>query len=154
MSEGIERAKKLCIDHVNQKQQSALIVACKHGHSDCVEYLVNNGADPMLADERRHNTALHFAALYGHSDCIHKLLSSRISHSPPQGPQVTMAVSHILCSDEGNIRFIDRHNGWGLSALHIAVFQGSVNSVRTLLRNGASLDSIIIPAKIENSPIR
>lgn len=26
------------------------------------------------------------------------------------------------------MKFIDRHNGWGLSALHIAVFQGSVST--------------------------
>lgn len=46
-------------------------------HSDCVEYLVTNGADPLVADARRHNTCLHFAALYGHTDCVHKLLGSR-----------------------------------------------------------------------------
>jgi hypothetical protein len=34
------------------------------------------------------------------------------------------------------------------------VFQGSIISVRTLLRNGAALDSIIVPSKIESSPIR
>jgi hypothetical protein len=40
-------------------------------------------------------------------------------------------VAHMPCADEdgtANIRFIDRHNGWGLTALHIAVFQGSVNT--------------------------
>lgn len=31
MSEGPERAKRLCIDHTNAKKQSALMVACKHG---------------------------------------------------------------------------------------------------------------------------
>lgn len=46
-----------------------------------------------------------------------------------QGRQ--LCVAQIPCQDEDdtvNIRFIDRHNGWGLAALHIAVFQGSVNS--------------------------
>jgi ankyrin repeat protein len=129
MSEGIERAKKLCIDHTNIKRQSALIVACKHGHSDCVEYLVTNGSDPMICDERRHNTALHFAALYGHSDCIHKLLSSRISHGPQ--PQVTTSVALIPCPDEGNIRFIDRHNGWGLRSVSCWFFLVIIHEKRT-----------------------
>lgn len=26
------------------------------------------------------------------------------------------------------IKFVDSHNGWGLTALHIAVFQGAVNT--------------------------
>ena len=47
----------------------------------------------------------------------------------PQGR--THSVAQILCKDEDetpDTRFIDRHNGWGLTALHIAVFQGSVHT--------------------------
>lgn len=44
-----------------------------------------------------------------------------------QGRQVPVA--QIPCVDDGTTtKFIDRHNGWGLSALHIAVFQGSVST--------------------------
>ncbi|PNH07652.1 putative E3 ubiquitin-protein ligase [Tetrabaena socialis] len=150
MTEGPERAKKNCIDHANSKRQTALMVACKHGHPDCVEYLVTNGGDPLLTDERRHNTCLHFAALYGHSECVHKLLNSRAAYRV-QGRQVPVA--QIPCADDG-VKFIDRHNGWGLSALHIAVFQGSVSTVRALLRHGADMESIISASKVENSPIR
>ena len=42
-----------------------------------------------------------------------------------------MTVANITCRDEDdtpNTRFVDRHNGWGLTALHIAVFQGSVHT--------------------------
>ncbi len=91
-----------------------------------MEYLATNGADPLLTDERRHNTCLHFAALYGHSECVHKLLGSRAGYRV-QGRQ--LAVAHLPCTDgDPSVRFIDRHNGWGLSALHIAVFQGSVST--------------------------
>lgn len=31
MVEGVDKAKRLCIDHTNAKKQSALMVACKHG---------------------------------------------------------------------------------------------------------------------------
>ncbi|GLC42508.1 hypothetical protein PLESTB_001105600 [Pleodorina starrii] len=152
MTEGPERAKKNCIDHANSKRQTALMVACKHGHPDCVEYLVTNGGDPLLTDERRHNTCLHFAALYGHSECVHKLLGSRAAYRV-QGRQVPVA--QIPCGDDGSsVKFIDRHNGWGLSALHIAVFQGSVSTVRALLRHGADVESVICASKVENSPIR
>eukprot|EP00798_Chlamydomonas_sp_ICE-L_P015775 gene15775-21898_t len=138
MVDGPERAKKDCIDHSNQKKQTALMVACKHGHADSVEYLVTNGAEPLMWDERRHNSCLHFAALYGHSECVHKLLGSRAGDE----------------DDTVYVKFIDRHNGWGLTALHIAVFQGSVDTVRALLRHGANLESVIISSKVENSPIR
>ncbi|GIL80568.1 hypothetical protein Vretimale_16011 [Volvox reticuliferus] len=152
MTEGPERAKKICIDHANSKRQTALMVACKHGHPDCVEYLVTNGGDPLLTDERRHNTCLHFAALYGHSECVHKLLGSRAAYRI-QGRQVPVA--QVPCIDDGaTVKFIDRHNGWGLSALHIAVFQGSASTVRALLRHGADVESVICASKVENSPIR
>ena len=40
-------------------------------------------------------------------------------------------VAHIPCIndvDGSQVQFVDGHNGWGLTALHIAVFQGSVNT--------------------------
>eukprot|EP00798_Chlamydomonas_sp_ICE-L_P010137 gene10137-8039_t len=130
MSAGPEKAKKACIDRPNLKKQTAIMVACKHGHPDCVEYLVTNGADPLIFDERRHNSCLHFAEI---------------------------RVAQLPCLDEDGltiVKFIDRHNGWGLTALQIAVFQGSISAVRAILRHGANLESSIIPSKVENSPIR
>lgn len=81
--EGVEKAKLHCIDHTNAKRQSALIVACKHGHPECVEYLITNGAEPLITDARRRNTCLHYAALYGRSDCVHKLLCSGATYNTP-----------------------------------------------------------------------
>lgn len=60
---------------------TCLAFSCTRRHPDCVEYLVTNGADPLLTDERRHNTCLHFSALYGHSECVHKLLGARSGQS-------------------------------------------------------------------------
>ena len=44
-----------------------------------------------------------------------------------------MTIAQLLtrdgtAADAPTTRFVDRHNGWGLSALHIAVFQGSVQT--------------------------
>ena len=80
-----------------------------------MEYLVTNGADPLICDERRHNTCLHFASLYGHSDCVNKLLGSRIVDQvqewfmigdglSPQGED-RQTVGQVLC-DAG------RGGGW------------------------------------------
>lgn len=155
MCEGPDKAKRHCIDHTNSKRQTPLIVSCKHGHPECVEYLITNGADPLVTDERRRNTCLHFAALYGRSECVQKLLGSRASYAVQGGRQVPIA--QIPCQGEGSpatVKFIDHHNGWGLTALHLAVFQGSASTVRVLLRHGAALDSVLITAKVENSPVR
>ena len=48
-----------------------------------------------------------------------------------QGRQMTIAqllTRDGTAADAPTTRFVDRHNGWGLSALHIAVFQGSVQT--------------------------
>jgi hypothetical protein len=37
-------------------------------------------------------------------------------------------LADIPCFDEDNstlVKFIDRHNGWGLTALHLATYKGS-----------------------------
>ena len=42
-----------------------------------------------------------------------------------------MPVARIQCIndvDGSQVQFVNAHNGWGLTALHIAVFQGSVNT--------------------------
>jgi hypothetical protein len=36
--------------------------------------------------------------------------------------------AEIPCFDEDNatlVKFVDRHNGWGLTALHLATYKGS-----------------------------
>lgn len=46
---------------------------------------------------------------------------------------IQVPVAHIPCIndvDGSQVQFVDGHNGWGLTALHIAVFQGSVNTGR------------------------
>lgn len=65
-------------------------------HPDCVEYLVTNGADPLLTDERRRNTCLHFASLYGHSECVHKLLGSRAAYRAQVGDDEVVR-SSVVC---------------------------------------------------------
>lgn len=45
MVEGVDKAKRLCIDHTNAKKQSALMVACKHG---CVPFNVAKNGDSTL----------------------------------------------------------------------------------------------------------
>lgn len=140
--EGPDRAKKHCINHTNVKGQSALMLACGNGYASCVEYLVNNGANPFLFDLQRRNTCLHLAASHCRNECIYKLLGSSVT-TPVEGANAA-SVAEVSCTDihnQYNVRYVDLHNGWGMTALHIAVMKSSTATVRALLRRGARLDS-------------
>lgn len=88
-----------------------------------------NGASPLVLDNSRHNTALHWAASACRSECVQRLLGSAATFQMQSGEVVRIA--DIPCFDEDNstlVKFVDRHNGWGLTALHIAVFKGSTST--------------------------
>ncbi|KAF6266367.1 ankyrin repeat-containing domain protein [Scenedesmus sp. NREL 46B-D3] len=126
IAHGPAKAKQRCINHTNHKGHSALILACMHGHSQCVEALVCNGASPLVLDNSRHSTALHWAASACRSECVQQLLGSRATFQMQSGEVVRIA--DIPCFDEDGrtlVKYVDRHNGWGLTPLHIAVFKGS-----------------------------
>eukprot|EP00775_Hariotina_reticulata_P007519 gene7519-7730_t len=155
MAVGPSKAKQRCINHTNHKGQSALTLACMNGHAQCVESLICNGASPLALDVARHNTALHWAASCCRSDCVQRLLSSSTAFQMRSGQVVQ--ISEIPCFDEDNVtlvKFVDRHNGWGLTALHLAVFKGSHSTVRALLRGGASLVSVTVAGAVSNNPVR
>lgn len=152
--DGPEKAKKNCINHTSLRGQSALLLACMNGHSQCVEYLINNGANPLICDETRQNTCLHWAASFCRSECVIKLLGGRATVQIRNGEVVPIA--DIPCPDDdpsGFSRFVDKHNGWGWTALHIAVFKGSISTVRALLRTRASLTARTTVGRVNGSPM-
>jgi hypothetical protein len=51
------------------------LYCCRHA----AQYLICNGASPLIVDHYRHNTCLHWSAAHCRSDCITKLLTSRAS---------------------------------------------------------------------------
>ncbi len=61
-----------------------------------VEYLVLNGANPLILDASRHNSCLIWAAAHAHADCVARLL--RGSHELPGGR--ACAIGEIPCFDE------------------------------------------------------
>lgn len=88
-----------------------------------------NGASPLVLDNSRHNTALHWAASACRSECVQRLLGSRATFRMQSGEVVP--IPEIPCYDEDNVtlvKYVDRHNGWGLTALHMAAFKGSTST--------------------------
>lgn len=94
-----------------------------------VETLVCNGASPLALDAARHNTALHWAASMCRAECVSRLLGGGATFRLQSGELVPIAM--IPCFDEDPeslVQFVDRHNGWGMTALHLAAFRGSTST--------------------------
>jgi ankyrin repeat protein len=62
-----------------------LMYASRHGYTECVEELINAGADVSLRGDgvALHRTALEFACEHAHVDCV-KLLLSALDKCPPK----------------------------------------------------------------------
>eukprot|EP00891_Asterochloris_glomerata_P008887 jgi/Astpho2/8887/Aster-x0830 len=114
----------------NMYGQTALMLACKNGHADCVEFLLNQGADAMLKDKIHCRTCLHYAAWNGWSQCIDILLSHPSTQNPTDGEA---SGRNPAFRDMANIR-----SESGFTPLHFAVSGGNISAVKALLQYGAS----------------
>tara|TARA_A100001037_G_scaffold276386_1_gene275638 strand:+ start:189 stop:611 length:423 start_codon:yes stop_codon:yes gene_type:complete len=62
------------VDAVDVEGRTALFFAAANGHLEIVELLLENEADPNIANAQD-NTALHWACVNGHTAVVEKLLS-------------------------------------------------------------------------------
>jgi ankyrin repeat protein len=92
-----------------------LMVACAHGAVECVEYLLNNGADPNIKNFHGF-AALHWAAFTGRTEVVDILLDSKA---------------------DIEIRTMD-----GKTPLHVAAFRGNGPFVKQLLGRGADINAV------------
>lgn len=103
----------------------------------CREVLVLLLDGSMLSGSLLQGSRLHRACMRLKSgrhacgpDCFQG--GSWFSGQGAAAPRVAQVpIAQIPCHNEGDgteVKFVDCHNGWGLTALHIAVFQGSVNT--------------------------
>lgn len=101
--------------------QTPLSLACAMGHTECVRFLLTNGADRTLPDLKG-NLPLHLAALWGH------LRSSML-----------LLEYGDLFQVEAARGLVSAPNGAGLTPLHLAVWGRHPSSVALLLGHGADL---------------
>ena len=76
-----------------------LLHAARSGHVECVQVLLEAGADPLAADENS-RTALHHAAWFGHTECANKLIDAISSYSIKYGGNAPKI--HVLKSTPGS----------------------------------------------------
>ena len=102
-------------DSVNNS--NAFHLAAANGHSDVIEYLLENAPNLLKKVDRKGNTALHVAATNGHDHIVDQLLA---------------------CPNINNI--LETKNDLGRIALHCSCANGHVAIVQKLLKKGIKTD--------------
>ena len=103
----------LHLDEVDAEDETALVVAAKFGHVDCIALLLEAGAAKTAATDDG-TTALHFAALVGRLEVVQMLLEVGFDK--------------------------DATNHRGSTPLLFAATSGHLEVVRLLLESGAATD--------------
>ncbi|CAL0324242.1 unnamed protein product [Lupinus luteus] len=110
-------------DVLNRQKQTPLMLATMHGKIDCVEKLLEAGANVLMFDAIHGRTCLHYAAYYGHSSCLKAILSA--------------AKSSPVAASWGFARFVNIRDGKGATPLHLAARQRRPECVHILLDSRA-----------------
>ncbi|KAG4923949.1 hypothetical protein JHK87_049489 [Glycine soja] len=108
-----DKLSPLHVAAANSQVQTPLMYAAKQGKTDCVEKLINAGANIFMLDSRHGGTCLYDAAFHGRIDCLEAILFA--AHFTP---------------------FEDSRSCGG-TPLHMAALGGSLDCIRILLARGA-----------------
>ena len=112
-----------------------LMIASASGNPGAVSLLIEHGADPNAKENTYGQTPLIFAAAYNRPDAIAVLLE----HGANVGAATRIRESpRPVASSAAN----DGEPMGGLTALHYAVRQGSVEAVDALLDKGADVNAV------------
>ncbi|KAJ3676417.1 hypothetical protein LUZ60_003829 [Juncus effusus] len=114
-------------DILNRHKQTPLMLAAMNGKIECVQKLLEAGANILMFDSSNRRTCLHHAAYYGHSDCLKAILSA--------------AQSNPISFSWGFARFVNVTDAHGATPLHLAARQGRADCVHILLNNAAIVSS-------------
>ncbi|GLI67899.1 hypothetical protein VaNZ11_012223 [Volvox africanus] len=106
--------------------QTALMTACKRGHTGCIQFMLSIGADAWYRD-RANCTVLHYAALHDQGACIEVLLQHPSSARPPAGARPSL------------VRLVDLPNFCGYTAAHFAAVNHKPRAMAALLAGGANI---------------
>ncbi|KAL0049662.1 hypothetical protein WJX82_007154 [Trebouxia sp. C0006] len=128
---------KDCLNQKGSRGETPVMVACEEGHGFAARYLIEQGADPFVQDRSQHRSAIHYAAAKGKAEPLKRLLDDSLRIHTEEG---LVSLKNARVQDvSGNCRYIDSRAENGLTALHLAAVNGSLECVRLLLDGGASM---------------
>ncbi|XP_051989633.1 transient receptor potential cation channel subfamily A member 1a [Xyrauchen texanus] len=139
---------EVSLNQKSKQKKSALHFAAEYGRINTCHKLLEMITDTRLLNEGDENgmTPLHLASRGGHVKVVELLLRkgalfhsdykgwSCLHHAASEG--YTQTMDTLLTS---NIKFLDKMDGDGNTALHLAARAGHVAAVRLLLYRGAKL---------------
>ncbi|KAG4935520.1 hypothetical protein JHK85_050439 [Glycine max] len=117
-----DKLSPLHVAAANSQVQTPLMYAAKQGKTDCVEKLINAGANIFMLDSRHGGTCLYDAAFHGRIDCLEAILFA--AHFTPFEDS-RLIIGSDICSSCGG------------TPLHMAALGGSLDCIRILLARGA-----------------
>ncbi|GFR60560.1 ankyrin repeat protein [Elysia marginata] len=141
------------INYKNKYGQTAVALAAQGGFQDCILVLVEGGADLNILTSEGDNPLL-LASKGGHTDCVKYLIdfteASMLDHRNKYG-QTALMMAAFKTPVSGTFYLwhlvrakatIDVKDANGYTALMLALFAGSSERARLLLRNGAQVSRV------------
>ena len=130
--------------------ETALMMAARSGHVDAVKALLDHGAQVNTEDTLRGTTALMWAAEQGHAAVVQLLLDrgadfkiQSTALTPPGRRGLGFASSNVIFGASGRAKSKVPTKG-GVTALLLAVREGSLDSVQALVAKGADVNQAAI----------
>jgi uncharacterized protein len=130
--------------------ETALMMAARSGHVDAVQILLDHGAQINTQDKLRGTTALMWAAEQGHAAVVRLLLErgadfhiQSAALTPPGRRGLGFANSNVIFGASGRAKPKVPTKG-GVTALLLAVREGSLDCVQALVAKGADVNQTAI----------
>lgn len=133
--------EKLDVDTVNSSALTALVLAAKEGHAECVKLLLNAGAKVDGVAEGNHAlTPIWMATYAGHKECVKLLIESgaNLNSKHPETPLYIAAREGRteclrLLVDAGSD--LEVRNNTGQTPLCVACRENQKDSIELLVRH-------------------
>lgn len=154
------KQSKVLVDQLDRLRCTPLFYSVLSGQIDCIEILLEHGAQPNWQDAKG-RTAAHFAALKGQLGAL-KLLESRGANLWLPNKQGDLPLHYAIKSGRQQVinwllehspyeKAVNAINNLGRAPIHLAIMRDNVNLVRYLIDRGANLNQLV---KVRNQQTR